>query len=49
MKPGVGWYKTPEDKKQWHRDNNCDAVMGGSELKHCPYTCGNECDFIYVD
>ena len=39
MTPGQTWGSTPSDEQQWHKDNNCDAVMGGTSLSNCPYVC----------
>jgi len=41
--PGETWGSTPEEAKGWHTRNNCDTLMGGSELTYCPYTCDMQC------
>ena len=43
MVPKSSWGSTPDDEKQWHRDNNCDEVMGGTSLSNCPYVCEGNC------
>jgi len=42
--PYQRWGDTPENKKQWWEDNNCNSITGGSSLTQCPYTCTVECD-----
>jgi len=42
MIPWVTWGTTPESEKDWFHEHNCDAVMGESSLRNCPYTCNSE-------
>merc|ERR1711972_1176944 len=35
MVPKKTWGRTPQTEKQWHRDNQCDEVMG-KDAKNCP-------------
>lgn len=41
MIPWVTWGTTPESEKDWYHEHNCDAVMGESSLRNCPYTCSS--------